>query len=112
MSNAAGDGAAPAPHEQNAAYGAVVLDLVSLIEHAQNSLRLIEQTIDGQALANGPDSSADIIVLDDISPRYMKAVAALRACDASLGTALRAMLDSSKNAPCSAKRPSISATGT
>ena len=45
MQNAAGDGVAQPPHDQNAAYRAVVSDLVSLIEHVQNSLRLIEQTI-------------------------------------------------------------------
>ena len=45
MQNAAGDGVAKAPHDQNAAYRAVVSDLVSLVEHVQNSLRLIEQTI-------------------------------------------------------------------
>ena len=45
MQNAAGDGVAQAPHDQNDAYRAVVSDLVSLVEHVQNSLRLIEQTI-------------------------------------------------------------------
>ena len=45
MQNAAGDGVALAPHDQNAAYRAVVSDLVSLVEHVQKSLRLIEQTI-------------------------------------------------------------------
>ena len=45
MQNAAGDGVAQAPHDQNAAYRAVVSDLVSLVEHVQDSLRLIEQTI-------------------------------------------------------------------
>ena len=45
MQNAAGDGVAQAPHDQNAAYRAVVSDLVSLVEHVQKSLRLIERTI-------------------------------------------------------------------
>ena len=47
MQNAADDGAAQAPHDQNAAHRAVVSDLVSLVEDVQNSLRLIERTIDG-----------------------------------------------------------------
>jgi hypothetical protein len=37
MQNAAGDGSAQAPHDQNAADRAVVSDLVSLVEHVQNS---------------------------------------------------------------------------
>jgi hypothetical protein len=45
MQNAAGDGVAQAPHDQNAACPALVSDLVSLIERVQKLLRLIEQTI-------------------------------------------------------------------
>ena len=52
MQNAAGDGVAQAPHDQNDAYRAVVSDLVSLVEHVQNSLRLIEQAI---ATETSPD---------------------------------------------------------
>ena len=36
---------AQAAHDRNDAYRVVVSDLVSLVEHVQNSLRLIEQTI-------------------------------------------------------------------
>jgi hypothetical protein len=32
--------------------------------------------------------SADVIVLDDVTPRYVKAGAALKACDVDLGIAL------------------------
>jgi hypothetical protein len=48
MQNAAGDGVAQAPHEENDAYRAVVSDLVGLVEHIQKSLRLIERTIAGR----------------------------------------------------------------
>jgi hypothetical protein len=54
MRNAAGDGVAQAPHEQNAAYRAVVSNLVSLVEHVQKSLRLIEQTIAGERRPAAP----------------------------------------------------------
>ena len=50
MRNAAGDGVAQAPHDQNAAYRAVVSDLVSLVEHVQNSLRLIDRRSQGKLL--------------------------------------------------------------
>ena len=97
MRNAAGDGVAQAPHDQNAAYRAVVSDLVSLVEHVQNSLRLIEQTIaretSPETPSGSPESSTNIIVLDDVSPRYMKSAAALQACDVNLGIALHSLLE-------------------
>ena len=41
------------------------------------------------------ESSANVIVLDDVSPRYMKATAALQTCDVNLGAALHSLTDSS-----------------
>src|SRR3954468_13658858 len=101
MQNAAGDGVALAVHDQNAAYRAVVSDLVSLVEYVQNSLRLIEQTIAKETSAEtspettpgSSESSPNIIVLDDVSPRYMNSAAALQACDINLGIALHSLLD-------------------
>ena len=115
MRNAAGDGGARAPHDQNAAYRAVVSDLVSLVEHVQNSLRLIEQTIAKETCPEttpgGPESSTNVIVLDDVSPRYMKSAAALQACDVNLGIALRSLLDSGDSNPCAASLPALSVIG-
>ena len=111
MQNAAADGVALAPHDQNAAHRAVVSDLVSLIEHVQNSLRLIEQTIAAEISSGGQESSTNIIVLDDVSPRYMKAAAALQACDVNLGIALHSLPDSSDSDACAASPPALSAVG-
>lgn len=131
MQNAAGDGVAQALHDRNDAYRAVVSDLVSLIEHVQNSLRLIERTIaketlpetlpetspetssetSPETLPGSPESSTNIIVLDDVSPRYMKAGAALRACDVNLGIALRSLRDSGASNPCASSSPVLSVIG-
>ena len=115
MQNAAGDGVALAAHAQNATYRAVVSDLVSLIERVQKSLRLIEQTIaretSPEMTPGSPESSTNIIVLDDISPRYIKADAALQACDVNLGIALRSLLDSSDGDPCAANLPALPVIG-
>ena len=118
MQNAAGDGVAQAPHDQNAAYRAVVSDLVSLVEHVQKSLRLIERTIarklaetSPETSPGGPESSTNVIVLDDVSPRYMKAAAALQACDVNLGIALRSLLDSGDSDPGTASLPALSVIG-
>jgi hypothetical protein len=123
MQTAAGDGVAQAPHDQNAAYRAVVSDLVSLVEHVQKSLRLIERTIAKETLPetlpetspetspSGPESSTNVIVLDDVSPRHMKAAAALQACDVNLGIALRSLLDSGDSDPGTASLPALSVIG-
>jgi hypothetical protein len=118
MQNAAGDDVAQAPHDQNAAYRAVVSDLVSLVERVQDSLRLIEQTIAKETAPEtspetphgGPESSTNVIVLDDVSPRYMKSAAALQACGVNLGIALRSLLDSGDSDP-RASRPALSVIG-
>jgi hypothetical protein len=119
MQNAAGDGVAQAPRSQDAAYRAVVSDLVRLIEHVQNSLRLIERTIaretsretSPKTSPGSPESSTNIIVLDDVSPRFMKAAAALQACNVNLGIALRSLLDTGDSDPCASSLPALSFIG-
>jgi len=94
MQIAASDGTAPGPDDQNDSYRSVVSDLVSLVEHVQASLRLIEQTMVRETSLGGQENAANVVVLDDVSPRYVKAAAALKACDANLGIALHSLLDS------------------
>ena len=97
----------------------MVSELVSLTEHVQNSLRLIERTIaretspetSPETSLGSPESSTNVIVLDDVSPRYMKAAAALQACDVNLGIALRSLLDSDDSDPCTASLPALSVIG-
>jgi len=119
MHNAAGDGVAQAPHDQDAAYRVVISDLVGLAEHVQNSLRLIESAIardtspetSPEMPSGGLESSTNVIVLDDVSPRYMKAAAALQACDVNLAIALRSLLDSGDSGPGAAGLPALSVIG-
>ena len=72
----------------------VISDLVSLIEQVQAGLRLIEQQIAQETSPISQETGAGVIVLDDVSPRYVMASAALRACDTNLGIALNSLLDS------------------
>jgi len=95
MQNAAADGVEPGLNYPNDAYRAVISDLVSLIEHVQKSLRLINQAIARETSPGSQESSTNVIVLDDVSPRYMRATAALHSCNADLGAALHALLDTS-----------------
>ena len=109
MHYATGGGVAQATQaqsqDQNDGYRAVVSDLVSLVEHVRKCLRLIEQTIAGETSPAGPESSTNVIVLDDVSPRYAKAAAAVQACDVNLDIALRSLLDSVDDDRFTAARP-------
>ena len=100
--------------DQSNAYLAVVSDLVGLIEHVQNGLRLTERMIAKETLLEtsiGTESSTNVIVLDDISPRYVKAAAAVQACDVSLGIALRALQNSDRNDSCGSRPPPLRVIG-
>ena len=79
----------PAPSDdRDDIYRAVVADIASLIEHIQASLTMIEAAVASEASAAVLELAANVVVLDDVTPRYLKAGAALRACDAGLGVAL------------------------
>jgi hypothetical protein len=95
MQNAAGGGIETPPDDRNHTCRSVASDLESLIDHVQASLRLIESAIDRETCAGNHDAASNIIVLDDVTPRYAKASTALKACDAGLGIALHFLLDSS-----------------
>jgi hypothetical protein len=93
MQNPQGGGIA-IENDRNDAYRSVVSDVISLIEHVQASLRLIEQEIARETALGGQDTSANVVVLDDVTPPYVRTTAALNACDANLAIALQSLLDS------------------
>lgn len=97
MQNAkAGEVAVPS-EDRNDSFYLIVSDLVSLIDHVQASIKLIE-TAKAQECA-GNQEFADIVVLDDVTPLYTRAGAALDACSSSLGAALQFLLESKAPPP-------------
>ena len=76
---------------QNDNCSSVVSDLVSLIEHMQASMKMLEGAIARELPLAGQEIGDNVIVLDDITPCYLKANAALQACKARLGVALHAL---------------------
>lgn len=75
------------PDDRNECFHLVVSDLASLIDHVAASIKLIETA---QAQSEPPEAlPADIIVLDDVTPLYAQAGAALDGCNASLRAALQ-----------------------
>jgi hypothetical protein len=94
MHSAEGGDASIQFDDPNYSYRSIVSDLVSLIEHVRSSIRLIESAIVRESPPVDPEGTTNIIVLDDITPRYVTAGAALNTCNAGLGVALHVLLDS------------------
>lgn len=93
MQRALEQDALPAIDGRDDSFRSVVSDLVSLIGHVQASIELIETAI---ARESRQDDGGDVVVLDDVTPSYAAANAALLACNVSLSTALQSLLDGSK----------------
>jgi hypothetical protein len=86
----------------------IASDLVSLISHVQTSIKLVETAIAGE-LAPGIQEPTNIIVLDDITPRYLTTHALLNTCDKGLGAALQCLRDAESDAPAGTRtRPVLS----
>jgi hypothetical protein len=70
-------------------HGSIVSNLASLIQHIQQTNALIESAIIRAAAVADMEISATLVVLDDITPGYVKARAALKSCEAGLELALQ-----------------------
>lgn len=79
------------PDGQNDNFNSVISDLVALIEHMQASMKMLEGAIARELPLAGQEVGDNVIVLDDITPCYLKANAALHACRAGLGVALHSL---------------------
>jgi hypothetical protein len=91
MQNMAGNH--PQPDSRNDGYFSVVSDLVSLIEHIQASMKMLEQAIARELPLDDLEACDNVVVLDDVTPCYVEANATLNACRAGLGVALHRLLD-------------------
>jgi hypothetical protein len=92
MQNTAGSSRQPDGGNDN--YFSVVTDLASLIERIQASIQMLEPVI-SRALPPGElEAYDDVVVLDDVTPHYVRANTVLNACRAGLGVALHGLLDS------------------
>jgi hypothetical protein len=100
MQNAASD-ASTRSDGRNESHNSIVSDLVSLIARVRTSIGLIELAIAREAPLGNREISANLVVLDDVTPGYVKANAALNTCHAGLGVALHFLMDAeaSKHQP-------------
>lgn len=93
MQQAKDGGTPPRPAGRDQKYRAVVSDLASVIAQVRSSLKLIESEIASETPFI--EATADnVFVLDDVTPGYTRAYAALRECDAGLSAALHLLQES------------------
>lgn len=83
---------------RNESYHSIVSQLVSLIEHVQAGMKLLESAIASETAPGGEDAVADIVVLDDVTPRYASVNAVLSSYNAGLGAALHILQDDTRTA--------------
>ena len=93
MQNTAGPGAAAQSEARQDTDDRIVSDLESLIEHVQATMYRIEEALVRESAAGNQEIADNIVVLDDVTPRYVKANAALSACRTNLAAALDALQD-------------------
>jgi hypothetical protein len=88
MQNADGDAVSARSEHRNDSLGSIVSELVSLIEHVRASMKLIEQAIAMETPPGNQEVAANVVLLDDVTPRYQNARAALNTCNRSLEVTL------------------------
>jgi hypothetical protein len=97
MQSAEGGGFSARSDDRNDGEGSIVSELVSLIEHVRASMKLIESATAMEPALNDPGTSANVVVLDDLTPRYHNARAALNTCNASLEVTLHLLRDTKRS---------------
>jgi hypothetical protein len=94
MLSAKGGGVSARSDDRNDGDRSIVSELVSLIEHVRASMKLIESAIAMEPALSGAGTSDNVVVLDDVTPRYQNARAALKTCNTSLEVTLHLLRDS------------------
>jgi hypothetical protein len=76
---------------RNESCRSVVANLVTLIEHLSVSRNVLELAIGRETARACLDMDEEFVVLDDITPYYLSANAALNACHAAVAMTLHAL---------------------
>jgi hypothetical protein len=93
VQNASDVGPSAPSDDRDDSHHSIVCNLLFLIERVRANMRLIESAIAREAPLGNQEIAADVVVLDDVTPRYLKANAALNACNEGLGVAVQFLLD-------------------
>jgi hypothetical protein len=99
MQNVAVDATTASSEDRNELHDAIVSDLVSLIECVRTSMELINAAVVSEERLDCAENDINVVVLDDVTPSYVKARAALDNCEAHLGAALHFLRDAGTPQP-------------
>ncbi len=93
MQNAADGGDVPQPESRHDLHDRIVSDMGFLMTQIQASMRLIDAALACDLSSGDEEMPANVVVLDDVTPRYLRANAALNTCRTELGKALYVLQD-------------------
>jgi hypothetical protein len=99
MQNTADGGIAALPEHHVDNVGSIVSELAALLDHVQASMKAIETAIARDASSRSPEYADNVVVLDDVTPRYARASSALKACNTNLDAALQFLRHAETSAP-------------
>ena len=97
MQNAAGGTGSAQSADRNDSYRAVVCELQSLLERVQAGMNLVQAAIAAESPLCHQELAANVVVLDDVTPRYQNARAALNACNTSLEVTFHLLRDTKRS---------------
>jgi hypothetical protein len=107
MQNAADGGIAALPEHHVDSIGSIVSELTALLDHVQTSMKAIEIAIANDASSGSHEYVDNVVVLDDLTPRYARASAALKACNNSLDAAVQFLLHAETSTPLTKSKPRL-----
>jgi len=107
MRNGADSGDSALPEHRGDSFGSIVSELAALLDHVQGSIKAIEIAIARDAPSESPEHADNVVVLDDVTPGYAKASAALDTCNVSLDAALQFLLDAKTSALLTKSAPKL-----
>jgi hypothetical protein len=97
MQSAEGGGFSARSDNRNHGEDSIVSELASLIEHVRASMSLIESAIAMEPALSDSGTSTNVVVLDDLTPRYQNARAALNTCNTSFEVTLHLPRDTKRS---------------
>jgi hypothetical protein len=107
MQDAADVGFSALPEHHGSSIGSITSELAALLDHVQSSMKAIEAAIAHDASSESYEYVDNVVLLDDVTPRYAKASAALSACSDSLDAALQFLLHAETSIPLTKSKPRL-----
>ena len=86
-------GTSTSSEDRNGLHDTIISDLMCLIECIRTSTELIDAAVAAEAPLGFQEIAGNVVVLDDVTPAYVRARAALNSCKAHLEAALRFLGD-------------------